>query len=171
MIKYILLSFLITSSAFAERSISLVDLNTLIDKEIKCLADNIYFEARNESTQGQLAVALVTINRVKSNRYPNSVCAVVWQKNYSKRYNKWVAHFSWTLDGLSDNPINNKAYLKAEKMAEFLIISRIKGTYIADFTEGATHYHADYVTPYWSKSNKLLKLASIDTHIFYRYKK
>ena len=155
----------------ANADIVMVDIPALIDKEITCLADNIYFEARNESTRGQIAVVLVTLNRVKSSKYPNSICAVVWQKNYSKKYEKWVAHFSWTLDGLSDKPVNTKAYTRAYEMAEFYMFSRINGVYIADFTDGATHYHADYVTPRWSKSNKMLKLAVIDTHIFYKYKK
>lgn len=169
MIKYILLSLLLINSASAE--FLLFDYNTLIENETKCLADNIYFEARNESLKGQIAVALVTLNRVESEKYPDSICEVVWQKNYSKKYGKWIAHFSWTLDGLSDKPKNEKAYAKSWKMAEFFMLSIIDGVHIADFTEGATHYHADYVNPSWARSHKILKLAKIDTHIFYRYKK
>jgi len=170
MLKYIsLLIVYILLYTPSHADIVLVDIRALIDKEIKCLADNIYFEARNESIKGRLAVALVTINRVESDKYPNNICSVVWEKNYSKKYKKWIAQFSWTLDGLSDVPKNDKAYIKAERMAEFLILSKIDGNYIADFTDGATHYHATYVSPPWAK--RLVKLAKIDTHIFYKYKK
>ena len=125
-----------------------------ISKEIKCLADNIYFEARNESTKGQLAVALVTNNRVNSKIYPDTICDVVWE----------YRQFSWTLDGKSDKPKNKKAYNRAELLA----IIVLTGT-MDDFTKGATHYHANYIEPYWAP--KLALLMVIDNHTFYRFKK
>lgn len=157
MIKYILAGLLIAFNAKAD--IAMVDMNALIDKEIKCLADNIYFEARNESTKGQVAIALVTLNRIKSRKYPNSICKVVWQ----------YKQFSWTIDGLSDKPRNMKAYEKAMKISTYIVESKLEGRHIPDFTGGATHYHANYVSPYWRHG--LIELTSIDTHIFYKYKK
>ena len=63
--------------------------------EVKCLAQNIYFEARDQKTKGQIAVALVTINRVESKRFPNSICKVVYQANRYKdgRLKKFVSVF------------------------------------------------------------------------------
>lgn len=150
MLKYILLSLLLVINVHARDNVQLPG----IAKEIKCLADNIYFEARNESTQGQLAVALVTNNRVNSKHYPDTICEVVWE----------YKQFSWTIDGLSDIPKNKDAYNKAKFIALLLVTSNI-----TDFTEGATHYHATYVNPYWS--SKLVKLTKIDNHIFYKFKK
>jgi len=142
----------------AKADIVLVDMNSLIDKEIKCLADNIYFEARNESMKGQIAIALVTLNRIKSKDYPNSICKVVWQ----------YKQFSWTIDGLSDKPTNLKSYEKSMKIATYIVESKLSGNYIPDFTDGATHYHANYVSPYWIYG--LIKVSSIDNHIFYKTK-
>ena len=79
-------------------------------RELRCLAQNIYFEARGERQAGQLAVGLVTMNRVNSKRFPNTVCKVVWQKR----------QFSWTHDGKSDRPTDMKAWKLAQKIAEFV---------------------------------------------------
>ena len=142
--------------AFAGNKVSLLDYNKLIQKQEKCLADNIYFEARNETTKGQIAVALVTLNRVRSNKYPNTICKVVWEHK----------QFSWTSDGLSDKPKNKKAYKKAIHIARILIESKLLGWGIIDYTNGATHYHANYIQPYWSYNLK--RLSKIEDHIFYK---
>jgi len=84
MLKYIVL-LLLSMNVMAVETVTYTEIN----KEIKCLADNIYFEARNESVKGQVAVASVTKNRVKSKHYPNTICKVVWEHR----------QFSWTLDG------------------------------------------------------------------------
>ena len=138
---------------------------TDINSETKCLADNIYFEGRNQSLKGQLAIGLATLNRVKSKHFPDSICEVVWQQNYSKKTGKEVAQFSWTLDGKSDVIANKEVYDKIHLIAESLIA---EGTLdnVDDFTEGATHYHADYVNPYWQKSMQMV--AQIDDHLFYK---
>jgi len=151
MLKYITLLvvyILLYTPANADETI------TIIEKEIKCLADNIYFEARNESVKGQLAVAHVTANRVKSEKYPNTICSVVWE----------YRQFSWTLDGKSDVPKNKKAYKHSKEMAIYVLKANA-----IDFTYGATHYHATYVRPYWAKNLK--HIMNIDNHIFYKFKK
>lgn len=117
-----------------------------------CLAKNIYFEARNESLQGQMAVAIVTLNRVKDRRYPNTVCGVVYENK----------QFSWYSDGLSDRIKNHKAYEQIALLASAMIDT---DTAVYDFTYGATHYHADYVSPYWAPH--MIRRVKIDTHIFY----
>ena len=150
MLKYILLGLLLSTNVIASETITV----TGTSKEMKCLADNIYFEARNESVMGQLAVALVTTNRVKSTKYPNTVCKVVWE----------YKQFSWTIDGLSDIPKNKKAYKQSKRMANYVLNNNA-----IDFTLGATHYHAIYIKPYWAKNLKHLMV--IENHIFYTFKK
>ncbi len=117
-----------------------------------CLAKNIYFEARNESLQGQIAIALVTMKRVQDPRWPSTVCGVVYQNK----------QFSWYSDGLSDRPKNQRSFDEVALIASAILSTDTK---IYDFTYGATHYHADYVSPYWTKY--MVKQVTIDTHIFY----
>ena len=73
-------------------------------KEIECLAQNIYHEARSESTAGRMAVALVTLNRVKDQRFPNTICGVVKQTKYypSGKIDLHSCQFSWYCDGKPD---------------------------------------------------------------------
>lgn len=135
------------------------------DAEVQCLAKNIYFEAKSESREGQVAVGLVTINRVLSEKYPDTICDVVWQKGKHPTTGKWVAQFSWTWDGKEDKPVNKKAWAEAQRIAEAMLAERSLFNF-ADFTEGATHYHADYVSPYWR--NSFTPVLTVDTHLFYR---
>ncbi len=122
------------------------------DEDRVCMAKNIYFEARNESRQGQLAIALVTMQRVADPRYPNTVCGVVYDNK----------QFSWYSDGLSDRPRNQNAWTEIALLASAVLDT---DTSLYDFTYGSTHYHADYVSPYWTEY--MVRLAKIDTHIFY----
>ena len=124
--------------------------------DIDCLAMNVYHEARSESIAGQYAVAYVTLNRVKDNRFPNSVCDVVQQKK------KNVCQFSWYCDGLSDN------------VYELNTFKRIKNTlnqlqHVKDPTEGATHYHSKKIYPYWAPTLQHTKI--IGEHTFYKWRK
>jgi spore germination cell wall hydrolase CwlJ-like protein len=143
-----------------------------IHKELKCLTDNIYFESRSESFAGQIAVAHVVMNRVNDSRFPNTICEVIKQgphytnsagESYPKK--NWC-QFSWYCDGLSDNipKRHKKWYNHVAKTAQLVYDGSYK-----DITEGATHYHADYVHPRWAKV--YTKTTTIDTHIFYRWEK
>ncbi len=132
-----------------------------VSKEIDCLARNIYFEARSESEQGQLAVGHVVMNRVANEGYPNSVCAVVKQGG-EKRRNR--CQFSWWCDGRSDMPMNKKAWQRSQDLAEAVYKGQSK-----DPTNGALWYHADYVNPVWSAALVLGK--KIGQHLFYLSKK
>lgn len=138
---------------------------TSLTDEIKCLADNMYFEGRNQTTRGKIGIGLATINRVKSKHFKDSVCEVVWFKAVSKRTGKMTAHFSWTLDGKSDKIKNHKAYVEIYQIAEAMLAEGSLDNFY-DFTEGATHYHADYITPYWA--TKMTMIAQIGDHIYYR---
>ena len=143
-------------------------------EEIKCMAMNIYHESRNESLAGKVAVLLVTMNRVLDKRFPNTICGVVHQGKhwYSKKSNKYfpkrdMCQFSWYCDGKDDDPKNRKAYVYSIALTKyFLKLSMM----IIDFTEGATHYHADYIDrPRWAKRTNFKQTVQIDTHIFYRW--
>lgn len=130
-----------------------------------CLALNIYHEARGEPLAGQLAVGLSTMNRVADKRYPDTICDVVYQA----KYHAWDlenpilnrCQYSWYCDGLSDTPQDGKAMLESAILAQNIIAGRIP-----DLTEGATHYHATYVHPYWAE--EMTALVQIGEHIFYR---
>lgn len=131
------------------------DLGTSAD--VDCLAKAIYYEARGETLPGQLAVAEVIINRVKSQRYPASVCGVVFQNDHLRNR----CQFSFACDGASDDPPSTGAWRQARVIAFYLTTDER-----LSLTQSATHYHADYVEPYWAQS--LVKTVQIGRHIFYR---
>lgn len=125
-------------------------------KDVTCLAQNIWFEARGSSAEDQLAVAHVVLNRVASHHYPDAVCAVVWQ----------AKQFSWTHDGRSDRVrfANEHDRLIWKELVQ-ISMAALAGA-VPDPTGGATHYHADYVSPGWS--SRMRRLIQIDEHIYYR---
>ena len=135
--------------------------------ELRCLALNIYFEAAIESTAGKLAVAQVTLNRVNSNRFPSTICGVVYQgpthaDGFPKRDR---CQFSWYCDGKHDTPNESPAWRESQRLAEYFMKHTAEFDFI-DITDGATHYHANYIDPpRWA--NKRQRTVSIDTHIFY----
>lgn len=122
-------------------------------KQIYCLAENIYFEARGESVLGQRAVAWVTLNRVNDVNFPDTICDVVWQDG----------QFSWTHDGKSDKPSNDEAWVNARTIAW-----QVYHSYDVQFdpTDGATMFHAAYVKPKWRKDYE--QTSRIDNHVFYK---
>ncbi len=124
----------------------------------RCLTEAIYFEARGESLAGQVAVAEVILNRVDAPRYPDSICAVVGQG--AERRN--ACQFSYKCDGAPERITETAAFERAGKIAHLLLEGRPRV-----LTGAATHYHATYVRPKWSR--KLVRTARIDSHIFYRY--
>lgn len=128
------------------------------DRQLECMAMNIYHEARSESYAGQLAVATVTINRVGNEKFPSTVCGVVWQRN------KRGCQFSWTCDGRSDKIRNNEAYQEALIVAEKVMLYGTRSTIGKD----VYHYHADYVNPNWESRYQARLVAQIDTHKFYK---
>ena len=135
--------------------------------EVKCLALNIYHEARNQPLVGKLAVAQVTINRVNDNRFPNSVCAVVRQGFYYNQFPiKNRCQFSWWCDGKSDKPKDKVSWQKIQILAFNIYTGFFNGI---DLVEGATHYHANYVKPYWI--NNKIKVRVIADHVFYKWEK
>ena len=135
--------------------------STIPPEELLCLSHNVYHEARGEKEEGQVAVAFLTLNRVKSERYPSSVCDVVMEDRGSKSYD---CQFSWYCDGKSDEPLNTKAYYKAMKIS----LKAMTGD-IDNPIKDATHYYAYGIkTPVWA--SKLTKVAVIGGHRFMKVK-
>lgn len=128
-----------------------IESNPVTSEDIQCMAKNIYHEARGEPLAGQYAVAHVTMNRVKSDRYPNTICKVVYQPY----------QFSWANHG--EPRIKDKvSWTRSVKIAEEVIYHLTTD----DVTNGATHFHMDYVHPRWMY--KLKRTVKIGNHIFYR---
>ena len=141
--------------------------------QAKCLADNMYFEARNQGTAGIIAVSNVVLNRVASNMYPNTVCEVVrqgphresWRKDGTYHPVKHRCQFSWYCDGKPDKPGNIKQYDGMFSFALMIIKGEVS---LLDITDGALWYHADYVKPSWARYKK--RTTEIGDHIFYTIK-
>jgi len=127
-------------------------------EELYCLAKNIYFESRNQPKLGQIAVGQVTMNRVNSPRFPNSVCGVV-QQGGEKRNR---CQFSWYCDGKSDEPESDTSWDDSVYLSLLIYSEELT----IDVTEGALWYHATYVSPSWAEHYE--KTVRINEHIFYR---
>jgi len=136
-----------------------------LSNDYHCLASNIYWESRNQSLGGKVAVGQVVLNRVDSERFPDTICSVVKQTKFypSGKIDLHDCQFSWYCDGKSDVPLRNEkdVYEESFRLAVELLENRPM-----DFTEGALHYHNDKVSPYWAKS--MIQTTRIDNHIFYR---
>ena len=122
--------------------------------QLMCLATAVFFEARGEPIDGKELVANVIINRVYHSSYPDSVCDVV---NQSKQ-------FSYTHDGMSDNPLDYNSYHdsiaweESKEVAEYVLDNGVVNPYIL-------MYHADYVEPYWVSHYSFS--GQVGSHIFY----
>jgi len=122
----------------------------LVTMALVCLSLNVYWDARDQSLAGQLAVAQVTMNRVHDPRWPDSVCGVVYQHK----------QFTWYWDGKPDIPREEKAW----NIAMLVASAAIDGSGHSDLQD-VLHYHAVYSKPYWAKH--MTKVKRIDDHVFY----
>jgi len=129
----------------------------VFSKHELCLAQAVYFEARGEPLIGQVAIAEVVLNRVANPKYPATVCEVVFQNQ--KRRNR--CQFSFACDGKSDRPRDLAAWERSLKVVALVMAGERSGV-----AKKATHYHASYVTPRWSR--RLSKVGEVGRHIFYR---
>jgi hypothetical protein len=131
-----------------------------MDREQRCLAEAVYFEARSEPEAGQAAVAQVVLNRVKSGLYPTTVCGVVYQN----RHHYMGCQFSFACEGKSLRVTEPDAWARASRVA----VNVLKGdTYLANIGS-ALNYHANYVRPGWARY--LQRAGVIGHHIFYKPK-
>ena len=122
--------------------------------ELRCLAEAVYFESKNESLRGQRAVAHVIINRTKSSKFPETICSVINQKYKS------TCQFSYKCDGASDIPNNKNNFATAVKIAKDILEGE------RDNTNGALFFHNNTVRPLWAKTSKMTTI--IGNHKFYR---
>ena len=131
---------------------------TMVERErqLTCLAKNIYHEAASEPFEGKVAVAQVTINRAESGKFPSDICDVVYQKNIF--YGRVVCQFSWYCES-GPKVRSNTMYKESMEVAKKVLLEnfRLPSLY------KAMYYHADYVSPNW----KLPKINQIGRHIFY----
>lgn len=131
------------------------------EKQIECLAKNMYFEARNEPEAGIKAVGFVTMNRVQDPHFPNSICEVVYQRV------KTVCQFSWVCIFGRNPHIKNTALFEQIKEMARSIATAHPDNKMHDPSKGSLFFHAAYVRPGW----KLNKKIRIGQHIFYSRKK
>lgn len=130
-----------------------------IEKQLQCMTRNIYWEAASEPFEGKVAVAQVTLNRMNSGKFPDSVCGVVYQK--TAFYQKVVCQFSWFCETTHlTKPVYPKLYKESEEVAKMVML---EGFRLPNLKE-AIYYHADYVNPHWNKE----KITQVGRHIFYK---
>jgi len=129
------------------------------EKQLDCLAINIYREAGHEPFEGKVAVGQVTMNRVVDGRFGKDVCGVVYQKNVVME--RVICQFSWACDSVHRNrPVNKPAYTESYEVAKKVLLEGFR----LDIMKKAMYYHADYVNPNW----KLEKIGKIGRHVFYK---
>lgn len=128
--------------------------------DLTCLAQNIYHEARGESMDGQRAVAEVTMNRVASPRYPDSICGVVHEKRWDRIRKRDVGAFSWTELGITAMPPSGVAWQRAVAAAQAVYDEEY-----APQVGGALFYHATRIRPRWAKDRE--PIVTIGRHAFY----
>jgi len=146
------------SPIMAARPFDLSDSDPLDRRRaLLCLTQAVYYEAGYEPIEGRRAVAQVVLNRMRHPAFPKSVCGVVYQGARQP-----VCQFSFVCDG----SLYRRPALGAWKEAERVAVAALDG-FVERSVGAATHYHADYVAPYWAP--RLAKLSQIGAHIFYRW--
>lgn len=136
--------------------LDLVSAPRIPSSDVECLTQAVYYEARNESAEGQAAVAEVVMNRSRSGAYPRSVCAVVYQRNSR------TCQFTFTCDGaIGRYPVDMRKWARAERIAREVH----EGRSAVLLPTNSVNYHADYVRPSWGQ--RLERVRQIGAHIFY----
>ena len=126
-------------------------------RALLCLTQAVYYEAGFEPVTGRRAVAQVVLNRMRHPAFPKSVCGVVYQGSRSP-----VCQFSFVCDGSLTRAPAASAWRQAHEIAAAALAGQVESS-----VGGATHYHANYVAPYWAP--KLHKITQMGAHIFYRW--
>jgi len=152
-----------------------IDTSKIDPEQAYCLAENIYYEARNEDIQGQFAVASVTLNRANDARFPNTICGVVKQTALSRVSKKLVCAFSWYCENDKrgkEIPVRNRdGSVNQQVVDQFQIASivaiTVLGGDVEDNTHGATHFHNPFTSqPAWRR--ELTKTMRVGNHDFYK---
>lgn len=124
-----------------------------LQKDFECMALNLHYEARGESTKGMIAVANVVMNRTENPNFPNSVCEVIYQKK----------QFSWV------NSKTRLTFRTTSYKAKFIAYEAIVNKTLEDNTSGALYFHVTNLKTNW-EYGKLHKTANIGNHVFYKYR-
>ena len=130
-------------------------------KQEDCLTRNVYYEAGSEPFEGTIAVAQVTMNRVESGRFANSVCGVVYQKD--KIEERTICQFSWFCENYNNKPVNRERWAESKEAARKVLFNNVRLAKL----ENALYFHNDQVSPRWGKR----KVAQIGRHTFYADKR
>ena len=125
---------------------------------LNCLASAVYYEAGNQDENGRRAVAQVVLNRVRHPAFPSSICGVVYQGSTRPT----GCQFTFTCDGSMNRQPTADGWRRATRIAEEALAGAVYSP-----VGWATHYHADYVVPYWAAS--MAKNAVVGAHLFYRW--
>ena len=129
------------------------------ERQLDCLARNIYYESGGEPFEGKVAVAQVTLNRVKNSQFPDDICRVIYQK--SPIMDKVVCQFSWTCSGVTKvKPANGREYEESMAVAKKVLLEGFR----LPSLEQALYFHGDYINPGWKRT----RVAHIGRHIFYK---
>ena len=177
--KVLVFLSLLTMSVFASSVDAKPDVDLSMSNDTVCLALNLYHEARSERTAGMWAVGDVTINRVKSSSFPNTICGVVTQGPKRESWKtvrfpdipdeqriyypiRGKCQFSWWCDGKTDLPTEIDSWYRALDIARLMIENEVG----LGLTDGADHYHADYIDPFWNDS--MVLITKIGNHKFYK---
>lgn len=129
------------------------------ERQLECLARNIYFESGTESFEGKVAVAQVTLNRTKHPNFPNDICKVVYQKTFFMK--KIVCQFSWHCENAGRSKIKHpELYKESYEVAKKVLLENFRLSSMKD----AMYFHAVYVSPNWHKQ----RIGIIGNHIFYK---
>lgn len=180
MVKYIRLLFCVIAVAVGFGTVGLITHDKLNDlrlvrlsqptefmsikdreRQLKCMADNIYYEAASEPAEGKLAVAQVVMNRVAHPSFPKDPCQVIYQKNVFT--NSTVCQFTWLCDGSTKKGVRRQdLWDESYRAAQMVMMEGFRLPSLQD----ALFYHADYVDPQWKK----VRVAKIGRHVFYKPK-
>lgn len=135
---------------------------TMYDSELNCLARNIYHESRGETEDGMIAVGLVTINRSQDNKFPKTICGVVYQSHGDE--DEKICQFSWTCDLDNVGRPVGQAWSKSMEVAKALL----SGGHVEhkEIVDGAKYFHATGVRPSWVK--RFTRVTIIGNHVFYK---
>ena len=129
------------------------------ERQLACLATNIYYEAGNQPFEGKVAVAQVTLNRTESGQYPADICKTIYQKNIV--YEKVLCQFSWVCDRtVTARAINKATFKESEEVAKKVLLEGFRLPSLKD----AMYFHGDYINPGWKRE----RITKIGNHIFYK---
>lgn len=167
MAKYIrvvafVMAALVAATAVADvtdSSTEVVQISKEDERQLKCLADNVYYEAGSESTEGKLAVAQIVVNRTNHPNFPGDPCRVVYQK--TRLSDRIVCQFSWSCNkSVRTQRVNQERWDESYDAAKRVLLEGFRLPKL----QGALYFHAIHVNPGWG----LPRAAKIGNHIFYR---